>query len=44
MACAVASLNADRGVEVSSAGAVKKSYPDFWDHLKQLNAAISLKP
>jgi 3-phosphoshikimate 1-carboxyvinyltransferase len=44
MACAVASLNADAEVTISNAGAVKKSYPRFWDHLKQLNAAISLKP
>lgn len=44
MACAVASLNADFEVQIRNADAVKKSYPDFWDHLKQLNAAISLKP
>jgi 3-phosphoshikimate 1-carboxyvinyltransferase len=44
MACAVAGLNADAEVQISNADAVKKSYPDFWDHLKSLNAAISLKP
>jgi 3-phosphoshikimate 1-carboxyvinyltransferase len=44
MACAVACLNADKEVQISNADAVKKSYPDFWDHLKSLNAAISLKP
>lgn len=44
MACAVACLNADFEVEIRNADAVKKSYPDFWDHLKSLNAAISLKP
>jgi len=44
MACAVACLNADFEVQIRNADAVKKSYPDFWDHLKQLNAAISLKP
>ncbi len=44
MACAVACLNADFEVEIRNADAVKKSYPDFWDHLKQLKAGISLKP
>jgi 3-phosphoshikimate 1-carboxyvinyltransferase len=44
MACAVASLNADFEVTIRNADAVKKSYPDFWDHLKALNATISLKP
>jgi len=44
MACAVAGLNADAEVQISNADAVKKSYPDFWDHLKTLNAGISLKP
>lgn len=44
MACAVASLNADAEVHISNADAVKKSYPDFWDHLKSLNADLSLKP
>jgi 3-phosphoshikimate 1-carboxyvinyltransferase len=44
MACAVACLNADFEVTMRNADAVKKSYPDFWDHLKALNAAISLKP
>jgi len=44
MACAVACLNADLEVVIHNADAVKKSYPDFWDHLKQLNAGLSLKP
>ncbi len=44
MACAVACLNADNEVQIRNADAIKKSYPDFWDHLKSLNAAISLKP
>jgi 3-phosphoshikimate 1-carboxyvinyltransferase len=44
MACAVACLNADFEVQIRNADAVKKSYPDFWDHLIALNAAISLKP
>ena len=44
MACAVTCLNADFEVQIRNADAVKKSYPDFWDHLKQLNADISLKP
>jgi 3-phosphoshikimate 1-carboxyvinyltransferase len=44
MACAVACLDADAEVDIRNADAVKKSYPDFWDHLKQLNAVLSLKP
>lgn len=44
MACAVACLQADIDVVIRNADAVKKSYPAFWDHLKQLNAALSLKP
>jgi 3-phosphoshikimate 1-carboxyvinyltransferase len=44
MACAVACLDADLEVEIRNADAVKKSYPGFWDHLKQLNAVLSLKP
>jgi 3-phosphoshikimate 1-carboxyvinyltransferase len=44
MACAVACLNGDAEVTLRNADAVKKSYPDFWDHLKALNAVLSLKP
>ena len=44
MACAVACLNADFEVEIRNADAVRKSYPDFWDHLRSLKAGISLKP
>jgi 3-phosphoshikimate 1-carboxyvinyltransferase len=44
MACAVACLNGDAEVTIRDADAVKKSYPDFWDHLKALNAVLSLKP
>jgi len=44
MANAVACLTADREVIIKNADAVKKSYPDFWDHMKALNAGISLKP
>ncbi len=36
MATAVASLRADRPVTISNAQAVDKSYPQFWNDLKQL--------
>lgn len=42
MACAVAALKASGGVTVGNAQAVNKSYPNFWQHLQQLGAAVSL--
>lgn len=42
MACAVAALRADGPVTIDGAEAVNKSYPQFWDHLKQLKAELSL--
>ncbi len=42
MACAVAALKADGETEIEEAGAVKKSYPDFYDDLKKLGAGVSL--
>jgi 3-phosphoshikimate 1-carboxyvinyltransferase len=39
MACAIAALRAEGTVTVVAAGAVDKSYPDFWDHLSLLTAA-----
>lgn len=39
MACAVAALKANAGVIIEEADAVNKSYPDFYQHLKQLGAA-----
>ncbi|RYY97932.1 MAG: 3-phosphoshikimate 1-carboxyvinyltransferase [Chitinophagaceae bacterium] len=42
MACAVAALGADGPVTIAGAEAVGKSYPDFWRHLQQLGAAVSL--
>ncbi len=36
MACAVAALKADAVTMVDGAEAVNKSYPDFWNHLSQL--------
>lgn len=42
MACAVAALKADGDTTIEEAGAVRKSYPDFFDHLKSLGAAVSL--
>jgi len=42
MACAVAALRADGETIIEEADAVKKSYPDFYDDLKQLGADVSL--
>jgi 3-phosphoshikimate 1-carboxyvinyltransferase len=40
MACAVAALRADGDVAIEDAQAVNKSYPDFYEHLKKLGAAV----
>jgi len=42
MACAVAALKADGETIIEEAGAVKKSYPDFFNDLKSLGASVSL--
>jgi 3-phosphoshikimate 1-carboxyvinyltransferase len=42
MACAVAALRADGPVTINGAEAVNKSYPQFWQHLSQLKAELSL--
>ncbi|MDO6432372.1 3-phosphoshikimate 1-carboxyvinyltransferase [Flavitalea sp. BT771] len=43
MACAVAALRADGETTIEEAEAINKSYPDFYDHLHQLGADISIK-
>ena len=40
MACAVAGLKADGEVVIAEADAINKSYPDFYEHLKQLGAVV----
>lgn len=40
MACAVAALKANGDMTIEEAEAINKSYPDFYDHLKLLNAGI----
>lgn len=42
MACAVAAIKADGETVIEEAEAVNKSYPDFYEHLQLLNAAVSL--
>jgi 3-phosphoshikimate 1-carboxyvinyltransferase len=42
MACAVAALRADGKVTIEEAQAIDKSYPDFYMHLQQLGADISI--
>lgn len=41
MACAVAGLKAESPVVIEEAEAINKSYPDFYDHLKQLGAIVT---
>ena len=41
MACATAALKAEGATTIEEAQAVNKSYPDFYDHLKQLGAKIT---
>lgn len=43
MACAVAALKASGETIIEEANAINKSYPDFFDHLKKLNAMVTLK-
>jgi len=40
MACAVAGLIADGETIIEEAEAINKSYPDFYEHLKQLKANV----
>lgn len=42
MAVAVAALKADKEIFISHADAVNKSYPSFYEHLKQLGVVVSL--
>jgi len=42
MACAVAALKAEGETVIEEAQAVKKSYPDFYEHLESLGAKLSL--
>ena len=42
MACAVAALKAEGETTIEEAGAVKKSYPDFYNDLEKLGADVSL--
>jgi 3-phosphoshikimate 1-carboxyvinyltransferase len=42
MACAVAALKAKGDTTINEAGAINKSYPHFYDHIKLLGAAVSL--
>jgi len=40
MACSVAGLRADGETVIKDAEAINKSYPDFYEHLKQLKAIV----
>ena len=42
MACAVAALKAHGQTTINDAEAINKSYPDFYDHLKRLNASLQI--
>ncbi len=41
MACAVAGLKASGATIIEEAEAINKSYPDFYEHLKQLGATVN---
>jgi 3-phosphoshikimate 1-carboxyvinyltransferase len=41
MACAVAALGAEGAVKIEDAAAIKKSYPNFYQHLLQLGVNLS---
>ncbi len=43
MMCAVLALKADKETTIEEADAVNKSYPDFYRHLEQLGASLSLQ-
>ena len=42
MCCAIAALGASGNIEIELAESVNKSYPDFYQHLQMLGAAVSL--
>lgn len=42
MACAVAALKAEGETSIEEAGAVGKSYPNFYEHIKSLGAVCSV--
>ncbi len=42
MACAIAALNANGETVIEGAGAINKSYPEFYQHLKMLGGNVSL--
>jgi 3-phosphoshikimate 1-carboxyvinyltransferase len=44
MACAVGALRATGALTIDEAGAIDKSYPDFYRHLQQLGATLSIIP
>jgi 3-phosphoshikimate 1-carboxyvinyltransferase len=41
MACVVAAIAAEGDTEIEEADAVKKSYPDFYDDMRNLGAVIN---
>ncbi|MFY7653319.1 MAG: 3-phosphoshikimate 1-carboxyvinyltransferase [Chitinophagaceae bacterium] len=43
MACAVAALNANGPVVLSTAEAINKSYPNFFEHIKQIGAKYAIE-
>jgi 3-phosphoshikimate 1-carboxyvinyltransferase len=43
MACAVAGLKAVGATTIEEAHAINKSYPDFYQHIQQLGAAVQIK-
>ncbi|WEK35273.1 MAG: 3-phosphoshikimate 1-carboxyvinyltransferase [Candidatus Pseudobacter hemicellulosilyticus] len=44
MACAVAGLKAKGNTRIEHAEAINKSYPDFYKHIQQLGAQLTIEP
>jgi 3-phosphoshikimate 1-carboxyvinyltransferase len=42
MACAVAALKSEGDVVIEEADAINKSYPNFYEHIKNLGATVSI--
>jgi 3-phosphoshikimate 1-carboxyvinyltransferase len=43
MACAVAALKADGAMVIEEAEAIDKSYPDFYEDLRELGGKVNIK-
>jgi 3-phosphoshikimate 1-carboxyvinyltransferase len=44
MACAVAALGANGPVTIKDAEAIDKSYPEFYNHMRQIGVNLNINP